>query len=187
MTPRRSTDPALLRIQERETAYFFESACVVSALHITVQQTEDCVHPSLKLGLLYGSSGTAGSLFLGGLFATAANASFGGPAILLCGLPLALSVVAASVVASRRGWLRPSTSFKRTAIASLPLTFFPIALIVGWVGWGDMQEHSIRTLLHLTHREVTDRIAAVLIMVGITVTSGISSGVLVWMSVSLSV
>src|SRR5262245_43662038 len=57
--------------------------------------------------------------------------------------------------------------------------------MLGWIGWGDLQEHWIRALLHLVHREISDRIIGVLIMVGVTVVSGIAGGLLVWISVSL--
>src|SRR5262245_45813455 len=81
------------------------------------------MNSSSKLGLLFGASGTATCLLLWGLSGAFATLNF---AFLLGGPALAIPVVAAAGIGSRRGWLLPPVSFGRAASAALPLCFLPI-------------------------------------------------------------
>jgi hypothetical protein len=76
-------------------------------------------------------------------------------------------------------------SLGRSLLAAFPLPFLPAAFFIGMVGWGDMQEHLIRRMLHATHRELPDRFVGVLIVAGIVVFGAAAIGSLIWISVSV--
>ena len=139
---------------------------------------------TIKFALL-SSALTVLAALLGSLsFGIRGLSRLGTVGILVSGIAFALPVFLAPYLASRRGWLSPPVSLRRSLLAALPMPFLPLAFFIGMVGWGDMQEHLIRRLLHVTHRELPDRLVVVFIGAGIVVFGAIAIGSLIWISVS---
>jgi hypothetical protein len=142
------------------------------------------VKSTIKFALLCGAL-TVVAAILGGLsFGLRGLSLLGSSGILISGAIFAVPVFLGPFLASRKGWLAPPVSVGRSLLAALPLPFLPVAFFIGMVGWGDMQEHLIRRMLHATHRELPDRVVGVLIVVGIVVFGAVAIGSLIWISVS---
>jgi hypothetical protein len=105
--------------------------------------------------------------------------------ILASGLIFAIPVFFAPYIAGRKGWLTFSASLGRSLAAAIPLPFLPATFFIGLIGWGDMEEHLIRRLLHATHRELSSETVGVLIFALVTVFGAIALGTLLWISVSV--
>jgi hypothetical protein len=105
--------------------------------------------------------------------------------VLVSGAVFAIPVLLAPYFAGRKGWLTFSISLGRSLQAAIPLPFLPLAFFLGMIGWGDMQEHLIRRMLHVTHRELPSESVGTLILVGVVLFGAIAIGTLVWISVSV--
>jgi hypothetical protein len=106
-------------------------------------------------------------------------------AILILGVVFAVPVGIGPYLARRKGWLSFPVSLGRSVLAAIPLPLLPAAFFIGMIGWGDMQEHLIRRVVHVAHRELPDQIVGVLIAVGLVIFGAIAVGSLVWISVSV--
>jgi len=53
------------------------------------------------------------------------------------------------------------------------------------IGWGDIQEHLIRAMLHATHRELSERLVGALIAASVIGFGAAAVGSLIWISVSV--
>jgi hypothetical protein len=142
------------------------------------------VKSTIKFAFLCGAL-TVLAAILGGLSFGIRGLSRSDSGILISGLAFAVSIFLAPYWASRKGWLVSRVSLSRSLLAALPVPFLPLAFLIGMVGWGDMQEHIIRRLLHATHRELSDRSVGVLIVAGIVVFGASAIGSLIWISVSV--
>ena len=105
--------------------------------------------------------------------------------MLFSGVVFAVPVSLAPYLASKRGWLSSSISWKRSLLAALPLPFLPVALFIGTIDWGDMQEHLTRSLLHALHREASSELAGGMILVAIILFGAVGVASLIWVSVSV--
>lgn len=105
--------------------------------------------------------------------------------VLISGVVFAVPVCLGPYLASKKGWVVTRLSLGRCLLAALPLLFLPAAFFIGMVGWGDPQEHLIRRMLHVVHRELSDQIVGTLIVVGIVVFGAIAMGSLIWISISV--
>jgi hypothetical protein len=143
------------------------------------------VKPTIKFALLCGLLAALGATFADLSFAVPRVSRMGDVGALFSGVVFALPVFLGPYLASRRGWLATPVSLGRCLVAALPLPLLPIAFFVGMMGWGDMQEHWIRRVLHATHRELPNRLVAPLIMVGVIVSGAAFIGLLVWISLSV--
>ena len=139
---------------------------------------------TIKFALLCGALTVLAAVLGGLLIGLRGLSRLGDSGILISGLFLAVPVSLGPHLASRKGWLTSPVSLGRSLLAALPVPFLPLAFLIGMVGWGDMQEHLIRRLLHATHRELSDRSVGVLIMTGVVVFGAIPLGSLIWISVS---
>jgi len=140
---------------------------------------------TMKFALLCGVLNVIAAILCSLSFGIRVLSRGGDLGILISGVVFAVPVFLGPYLASRRGWLSSPVSIGRTVLAALPLPFLPVAFFVGMIGWGDMQEHLIRAVLHATHRELPDGIIGALIVVGIVVLGAAAISLLVWISVSL--
>jgi len=140
---------------------------------------------TVKFALLCGALTVIAAILCSLSFGIRVPSRRGDLGILISGVVFAFPVFLGPYLASRRGWLSSPVSLGRAVLAALPLPFLPVAFFVGMMGWGDMQEHLIRAVLHATHRELPDGIIGALIVVGIVVLGAAAISLLVWISVSL--
>ena len=140
---------------------------------------------TIKFALLRGAL-TVLAAILGSLsFGLRGLSRLGDSAVLISGTVFAVPVFLGPYLASRKGWLISPVTLGRSLLAAFPLPFLPVAFFIGMVGWGDMQEHLIRRMLHATHRELPDRFVGVLIVAGMVVFGAAAIGSLIWISVSV--
>ena len=143
------------------------------------------VKSTVKFALLCGAL-TVLAAILGSLsFGLRGLSRLGDSAVLISGAVFAVPVFLGPYLASRKGWLISPVSLGRSLLAAFPLPFLPAAFFIGMVGWGDMQEHLIRKMLHATHRELPDQFVGVLIVAGIVVFGASAISSLIWISVSV--
>ncbi len=140
---------------------------------------------TVKFALLCGALTVIAAILCSMSFGIRVLSRRGDLGILISGVVFAVPVFLGPYLASRRGWLSSPVSIGRTVLAALPLPFLPVAFFVGMIGWGDMQEHMIRAVLHATHRELPDGIIGALIVVGIVVLGAAAISLLIWISVSV--
>jgi hypothetical protein len=119
------------------------------------------------------------------LFGLRGLSRLGESAFLISGTAFAVPVFLGPYLASRKGWLSSPVSLGRSLLAAFPLPFLPLAFLIGMVGWGDMQEHLIRGMLHSIHRDLEDRFVRMLILAGIVVFGAFAMGSLIWISISV--
>jgi hypothetical protein len=123
---------------------------------------------------------------LGGLTLGLPRLSRNGDLILLVSSAVfAIPVFLAPYFAGRKGWLTFPISLGRSLQAAIPLPFLPLAFFLGMIGWGDMQEHLIRRMLHAIHRELPGETVGSLVLAGVVLFGALAIGTLVWISVSV--
>lgn len=140
--------------------------------------------PTVKFALLCGVL-AVGAAILSVLSSPIRLSPRGDEWILLSGLAFAVAASLGPYLASRRGWLSSPVSPGRAARAALPLPFLPAAFMVGMIGWGDIQEHLIRALLHACHRDIPSNAVGALIVTGVVGFGAATMSVLLWISISV--
>lgn len=140
---------------------------------------------TIKFALLCGALTAIAAALCSLTFGLGARSRAGELIILLSGVVFAAPISLAPYLASKKGWVSLAGSMGRCLLAGLPLPFLPVAFFIGTIGWGDMQEHLVRALLHATHREASGPLAGGLLVAGIIVCGAVAVGSLIWISVSV--
>ena len=130
--------------------------------------------------------GTASCLAAGAaiLIMTVRTGRYADLNVLLGGVAYAGIFLIGPFIASRKGWLEPRMGALRYFLAALPIVFLPATFFVGFIGWGDIQEHWIRAGLHLVHREIPTEQVGVLVLSAAVAVGAVLAGALIWISVS---
>jgi hypothetical protein len=143
------------------------------------------LNSTVKFALLSGALAALASTLGGWSLALPRLLRHGDLMLLVSGVIFAIPLSLAPYIARSNGWLTFPVSLGRSVLAAIPLPFLPAGFFIGMMGWGDMQEHLVRRMLHVTHRELSSETVGVLVFSLVTVFGAIALGTLVWISVSV--